>query len=158
MSIQSFKFVLSTINPLIILLLLLCVCNPATKDCNNVSGQEAENVVTSFFNAITNNNRDSLKSLTTDGFLIYDNGAVWDLDSVYYFLAKYPKDTNHYELRDFVVLTDCNSALLRYSNDMTVDTYDSADLHFQWLESAYVIRNHDDKLKLAFLHATMVKE
>ena len=106
------------------------------------------------FRAIESENEDRSKffDVVTDDFLIYEIGQEINKDDFLEFVESFNVVEDDWELSDFKVSLDYNSAHVYFKNKgrFIVDTPDGkALLNYSWLESAYLVRDGDNlKIKL----------
>ena len=114
------------------------------------------------FRAIESENEDRSKfySVVTDDFLIYEIGQEINKDDFLEFVESFNVIEDDWELSDFKVSLDNNSAHVYFKNKgrFVVDTPDGkALLNYSWLESAYMVRDRDD-LKIKFYFSDAVEQ
>jgi hypothetical protein len=137
--------------PIAFLLILALGCTPQPE---KVSEAEAIRVVEGFFEALDVDNDDPglLDRYTTADFLIYEASKKMTKAEFVEFASGSPALETDWELSDFRVSTDYNSAHVSLFNRGTfVVQADSAKLRLtpEWLESAYLIKENDS-LKIKF--------
>jgi hypothetical protein len=137
--------------PIAFLLILALGCTPQPE---KVSEAEAIRVVEGFFEALDVDNDDPglLDRYTTADFLIYEASKKMTKAEFVEFASNSPALETDWELSDFRVSTDYNSAHVSLFNRGTfVVQADSAKLRLtpEWLESAYLIKENDS-LKIKF--------
>lgn len=136
--------------------LLLSACSSASESaCDQLTSEEARQVVVDYFRAISEKDPEGLQRLSTSDYVLYEAGAIWNNDSLITAINSMPQATIVYEFSDIEVETDCNSAFLNYRNHGTLTTPDTT-MHFYWVESALVKRVGEEYL-LDFLHSTVAK-
>jgi len=96
----------------------------------------------------------------TSDFILLENGAVWNNDTISYHLEKgrrkklLSKRENSF---DFIsIKVSENMAWIAYQNYATITREDGSIRKIHWLESATAIRT-DDGWKLQMLHSTRTK-
>jgi hypothetical protein len=137
--------------PIAFLLILALGCTPQPE---KVSEAEAIRVVEGFFEALDVDNDDPglLDRYTTADFMIYEASKKMTKAEFVEFASGSPVLETDWELSDFRVSTDYNSAHVSLFNRGTfVVQADSAKLRLtpEWLESAYLIKENDS-LKIKF--------
>jgi hypothetical protein len=137
--------------PIAFLLILALGCTPQPE---KVSEAEAIRVVEGFFEALDVDNDDPglLDRYTTADFMIYEASKKMTKAEFVEFASGSPALETDWELSDFRVSTDYNSAHVSLFNRGTfVVQADSAKLRLtpEWLESAYLIKENDS-LKIKF--------
>jgi hypothetical protein len=139
-----------------ILLIILFGCTNPSIECTKVDEIMAEEVIIDYFGAISDKKFDDLKILSTQEYVLYEDGAIWNNDSLINLVKSMPQAQIKYELKDFNVKPDCNGAFLSYLNHGIVTLNDTTQIDYHWIESAYV-KKVDGTLKLDFLHSTVAK-
>ena len=114
------------------------------------------------FRAIESENEDRSKffDVVTDDFLIYEIGQEINKDDFLEFVESFNVVEDDWELSDFKVSLDYNSAHVYFKNKgrFIVDTPDGkALLNYSWLESAYLVRDGDN-LKIKFYFSDAVEQ
>jgi hypothetical protein len=137
--------------PIAFLLILALGCTPQPE---KVSEAEAIRVVEGFFEALDVDNDDPglLDRYTTADFMIYEASKKMTKAEFVEFASGSPALETDWELSDFRVSTDYNSAHVSLFNRGTfVVEADSLKLrlNLQWLESAYLVKENDS-LKIKF--------
>lgn len=139
----------------ILILLISCVACTSEKTCDQVDPNEAKAVLSNYFTAVENSDFEALVELSTSDFIIYEQGLIWNNDSLINAFQSNPNARYNYALKNFTVKTDCNSALIYYVNDGIISVADSSFTK-SWTESAS-IRRINDTLKVEFIHSTAAK-
>ena len=114
------------------------------------------------FRAIESENEDRSKffDVVTDDFLIYEIGQEINKDDFLEFVESFNVVEDDWELSDFKVGLDYNSAHVYFKNKgrFIVNTPDGKALrNYSWLESAYLVRDGDD-LKIKFYFSDAVEQ
>ena len=115
-----------------------------------------------FFETLSVDNPDKTKlyDLVTDDYYIFENERRYTMDEFIEFVNSFDMIESEWDLRDFVIDTDSESAHATLTNigRFLVKT-DSGNIvmNFEWLESAYLIKENDD-LKFKFYFSDAVKE
>lgn len=121
-----------------------------------VNSEEAIQLVTDYFRALENKDFERAKELSTSDYVLYENGAVWNNDSLIKVMQKMSPHTIEYTFNDMIVVPDYNGAFIHCKNKCTMAFNDSTTNDYSWIESAYV-KKEDDQLKLRFLHSSVAK-
>ncbi len=111
---------------------------------------------------------DKIPDYLTDDFLLFENGEIWNTDSIRIYTEQLKKQFNNEENKmnsfkrtnSFKFIkseSDAQSGTIYYENfaDFTMNGTSIAKMH--WLESA-VFRKTKDGWKISFLHSSPVKE
>ena len=145
---------------LLILLLLLTSC--VSSNQNDITEEEVKNKLYEFFDvlSIDNPDKNKLYDLVTDDYFIFENQKKYSMEEFIDFLNTFKIIENNWELSDFEIDIDKNSAhvSLRNIGKFLVET-DSGNviMDFNWLESAYLVRE-EGELKFDFYFSDAVKE
>ena len=145
---------------LLILLLLLTSC--VSSNQNDITEEEVVNKLYEFFDvlSIDNPDKNKLYDLVTDDYFIFENQKKYSMEEFVTFVNSFKIIENNWELSDFEIDIDKNSAhvSLRNIGRFLVET-DSGNviMDFDWLESAYLVRE-EGELKFDFYFSDAVKE
>lgn len=103
--------------------------------------------------------KENLSKIVTSDFHIFEVGNDFDIDSFDSFINEASEVFNEtsWELSDFVVSIDNNSAHVSYLNKGLFKTKQNELVHSEWLESVYMVLD-DGELKLKFLQSDLVNE
>ena len=144
----------------LILLLLLTSC--VSSNQNDITEEEVKNKLYEFFDvlSIDNPDKNKLYDLVTDDYFIFENQKKYSMEEFIAFVNTFKIIENNWELSDFEIDIDKNSAhvSLRNIGKFLVET-DSGNviMDFDWLESAYLVRE-EGELKFDFYFSDAVKE
>ncbi len=144
----------------LILLLLLTSC--VSSNQNDITEEEVVNKLYEFFDvlSIDNPDKNKLYDLVTDDYFIFENQKKYSMEEFIAFVNTFKIIENNWELSDFEIDIDKNSAhvSLRNIGKFLVET-DSGNviMDFDWLESAYLVRE-EGELKFDFYFSDAVKE
>ena len=145
---------------LLILLLLLTSC--VSSNQSDITEEEVKNKLYEFFDvlSIDNPDKNKLYDLVTDDYFIFENQKKYSMEEFIAFVNTFKIIENNWELSDFEIDIDKNSAhvSLRNIGKFLVET-DSGNviMDFDWLESAYLVRE-EGELKFDFYFSDAVKE
>lgn len=132
------------------------------KDENIITDDQVKAKFYQFFETLSVDNPDKTKlyDLVTDDYYIFENERNYTMDEFIEFVNSFDMIESEWDLRDFVIDTDSESAHATLTNigRFLVKT-DSGNIvmNFEWLESAYLIKENDD-LKFKFYFSDAVKE
>ena len=132
------------------------------KDENIITDDQVKAKFYQFFETLSVDNPDKTKlyDLVTDDYYIFENERNYTMDEFIEFVNSFDMIESEWDLRDFVIDTDSESAHATLTNigRFLVKT-DSGNIvmNFEWLESAYLIKQNDD-LKFKFYFSDAVKE
>lgn len=126
-------------------------CTPQQE---KISESDVIKTVEGFFEAldVENNNPDLLDEYVTQDFILYEVGRKMNKEEFIELVSGFPITESGWELSDFRISTDINSAHISLFNtgNFVLQT-DSAKMQqkYKWLESAYMVKE-EDKLKIKF--------
>tara|TARA_X000001036_G_scaffold165963_1_gene157366 strand:- start:116 stop:580 length:465 start_codon:yes stop_codon:yes gene_type:complete len=132
------------------------------KNENIITDDQVKAKFYEFFEKLSVDNPDKTKlyDLVTDDYYIFENERRYTMDEFIEFVNSFDMIESEWDLRDFVIDTDSESAHATLTNigRFLVKT-DSGNIvmNFEWLESAYLIKQNDD-LKFKFYFSDAVKE
>ena len=134
--------------------LFILIAIGCTPQQEKISESDVIKTVEGFFEAldVENNNPDLLDNYVTQDFVLYEVGRKMNKDEFVEFVSGFPLIESDWELSDFRISTDFNSAHISLFNTGNfVLLTDSAKMQqkYEWLESAYIVRE-EDKLKIKF--------
>lgn len=142
---------------LLFLLLLAPTLLPACRSNTPPDDPEIlKKLVTSYFEGIETKDFEKLKALTTDDFVLYEDGLVWNNDSAFKNIRRHIPFTVKYKLDNFKIFVDSRSADMTYSNHADFVFHDTDRLSLDWIESA-TFRKMPAGWKMNFLHLTVTK-
>jgi hypothetical protein len=141
-TIQQFIFVLN-----VVLILSGCQKNKSTDD-----PEKLKNVLLAYFDGIKNKDFKKMKESTTNDFVIYEMGSVWNNDSVFKQMKAFPYRVE-YTMDSFNINVDQTSAHMTYFNHGAFVFDDTVKRDFDWIESA-AFRKNEQGWKMYFLHIT----
>lgn len=133
------------------LILIALGCAPRQE---MISESDVINTVEGFFEAldVENNNPDLMDNYVTRDFMLYEAGIKMNKEEFMEFVSGLPIIESDWELSDFRISTDNNSAHISLFNtgNFVLQT-DSTKIRtkYEWLESAYMVKV-EDKLKIKF--------
>ncbi len=113
-------------------------------------------VLTGYFDAIKARDFQKMKDLSTEDFVLFEDGMVFNNDSLINLISTMPNAVVDYKFENFIINVDQNTGNMRYYNQG--DFKITATLHLtpRWLESA-TFKKIDNDWKLEFLHSTVRK-
>ncbi len=135
---------------------VVAACGSPHEPCQKIADASAKKLITDYFEAISSNNFEELKNLSTPDYVLFEDGLIWNNDSLINAIQAMPEAVIDYQLVDFTFEADCNGTLIRYVNHGRLTLNDTARFDVKWLESAYV-KQVEGTPKLAFLHSSPIK-
>ena len=138
---------------LIITGLLFCTCKQIAKSDDQ---EKLKAILIGYFDGIKMKDYQKMKDLTTSDFVLFEDGRVFNNDSLIVGLSKNPDFKVDYKFDEFVISIEKNIANMRYLNygDFTIN--DTLHMPVTFLESAS-FRKVDNAWKMEFLHSTVKK-
>ncbi len=95
--------------------------------------------------------------MTTPNFVLFEDGKVWNNDSLVTNLNKYYKTLDAtFTFDNFDINVDNTSGNMRYFNHCDCIINDTSKMSFNWIESASFVKI-DGKWKMSFLHSSIRK-
>lgn len=119
---------------------------------NNASTDDPEllkKVLTGYFEGIESKNFEKMKALTTDDFVLYEDGLVWNNDSGFQNIRNHLPFTVKYTFSNFKINVDQRSGDMTYFNHADFVFDDTVKRSFNWVESA-TFRKTSDGWKMNF--------
>lgn len=113
--------------------------------------EKLKGVLLSYFDGIKDKDFKKMTDATTDDFVLYEMGRVWNNDSVFKEMKKFPY-TVIYKFDNFKITVDQQSGHMTYFNHGDF-AFDSTRQSFDWIESA-AFRKTNEGWKMYFLHIT----
>lgn len=139
-----------------ILLFIFASCQ-TKKDNVSISESDEDKVeetLKSFFNHISNYNYEGIRAVTSDDFILIENGPIWNTEKFISFIKQFEADaTFSYEFSDMQTTVAGSTAWMVYKNNGTMDR-GNQQRHFDWTESA-VFTKESDQWEIKLLHSTM---
>lgn len=111
------------------------------------------NVLRSYFEGIEQKDTAQLKALTTDDFILFEDGEIWNNDSAIHNIRKHLPFTVKYRLTNIRTHVDGLSADIVFTNHADFLFKDTTKRSFDRLESA-TLRKTEEGWKLNLLHLT----
>jgi hypothetical protein len=141
---------------IVFFLFILFGCTNNSNQCNRIDNEKAKEVIVEYFKAISAKNFKGLENLSTPEYVLYEDGVVWNNDSLIALIKSMPQAKIEYEFKDFNFEPDCNGAFINYLNHGILTLNDTTQIDYNWIESAYV-KKVNGELKLDFLHSSVAK-
>ena len=112
-------------------------------------------VLTEFFNSINTHDLEKFRSTTTDDFILYENGRLWNIDSACMNIKRNLPFSVTYQMSNFKFFVDSESGDVTYTNHGKF-SFPKGNADFDWVESA-TFRKISGVWKINFLGATIRK-
>jgi hypothetical protein len=117
------------------------------------SPEQLKKVLTGYFTGIENKDTAIMRAVTTDDFILYENGSVWNNDSAFMNIKRHLPFTVKYKMHKFKIYVDQMSGDMTYINHADF-VFDTTKVSLDWIESA-TFRKVGGKWKMNFLQATI---
>ncbi len=147
-----FKFLIMTARLFlsVTILVLISACNqkPVLD-----SPEEVKKVLIDYFEGIENNDYQKMIEVTTDNFLLFENGLVWNNDSIINFIKSQPNMKVDFSFDGFIINMGNSIANMSYLNHGSFVINDTINQDMYWIESASFTKK-DKVWKMDFLHST----
>jgi len=117
-----------------------------------------QNTVIKMFDALSNRDSVNLKSYCTADVLLFENGMVWNLDTLIMQGIKLNQATDFKRINiiDFINTTvNKNVAWTTYNNQAEI-TKDGKHGYVKWMETVVLVREKNG-WKIKVLHSTLIK-
>jgi len=115
--------------------------------------EKLKKLVMNYFKGIENKDFELLKMLTTDDFVLFEDGSVWNNDSAFANIRRHIPFTVKYKLENFKIFVDNMSGDMTYFNHADFVFKDGGKESLDWIESA-TFRKTAKGWKMNFLHLT----
>jgi len=135
-----------------LLLLFLTAARPyqQTDDATKIKA-----VLDNFFDSINTHDIGQFKSTTTDDFILYEDGRLWNIDSAVMNIKRNLPFSVKYQMSNLKFFVDTKSADVTYTNHGDF-TFAQGSASIDWIESA-TFRKVNGEWKINFLSATVRK-
>jgi lysophospholipase L1-like esterase len=110
-------------------------------------------VLRGYFEGIEQKDTLKMRSVTTEDFILYEGGSVWNNDSAFKNIRRNMPFTVKYHLDQFKVYVDDHSGYMTYFNHADFVFRDSVRESIDWIESATFLKTAGG-WKMNFLEAT----
>ena len=137
-------------------LLVLGFMNSCQQDATIDEPERLQVVLTDYFDGIKNKDFQKMKDLTTADFVLYEDGKVFNNDSLINVLNGFGNFKGEFKLDFRKTNVDNTTGNIQYFNTGQFTFNDTTQVTYDWLESA-AFRKIDDEWKLEFLHSTVRK-
>lgn len=138
---------------LIVLTGLMISCQ---QDKPTDSPDELKQVLFDYFDGMKNKDFDKMKEVTTNDFTLYEDGKVWNNDSLISFINTFPEFTVVFTFDKFKINVDNSSGNMHYLNHADFVLNDTIKMEYTWIESATFLKD-ENGWKMNFLHSTVRK-
>lgn len=117
--------------------------------------EQLKTVLNNFFNGIETKDFGKLRMATTNDFMLYEDGRIWNIDSAFMNIKRNMPFTVKYEMKNIKVNVDSQSGDVTYTNHADF-VFTNGKLSLDWIESA-TFRKINGVWKINFLQATIRK-
>lgn len=115
-----------------------------------------QSVLVEYFEGIEAKDFKKMQGLTTDDFKIYEDGVIYNNDSIFNIIKGFQNFTVAYTFDNLQINVDHHSGNIHYFNHADFVFNDTSEVEMDWLESA-TFKKIDGKWKMDFLHSTARK-
>ena len=112
--------------------------------------------MTEFFDGINTQDINKLNSVTTNDFVLFEDGKIWTNDSLVTIKNKFKSFKGDWKFDNMKLNIDESSGDVTYYNHGEFVFNDTIKMKFDWLESA-TFKKVDGKWRMKFLHSTIKK-
>lgn len=139
-----------------IVLLIIGALTSCQKNRQTDDPEILKQILAEYFDGIKNLDKNKLDSLTTSDFILFEDGRVWNNDSLINFGKQFKSFTGEWKLYNMKIHIDQTSGDIVYDDHGELLINDTLKLTFDWLESA-TFRKINGNWKINFLHSTVKK-
>ncbi len=137
----------------VIMLALISACNQKpTAD----SPEAVKKILTGYFEGIKNTDYEKMTQITTDDFVLFENGLVWNNDSIINFIKAQKNMKVEFTFDNIKINMGNFIANMSYHNHGSFIINDTIKQDIIWIESAAFVKK-DNVWKMNFLHSTVKK-
>ena len=137
------------------LIVLLGFLNGCKQNTAADDPEQLKQVLYEYFDGLKERNLNKLNNVTTNDFRLFEDGRVWNNDSLINALNKFSIFEADMKFDNFKINIDNNSGSMSYFNHC-ICTFNNEKGNYVWIESA-TFRKIDAKWKMSFLHSTAKK-
>jgi hypothetical protein len=134
---------------LILLIGYLCSCHQSIDNEDSV-----KQALNSYFDGIKNKDIQKMNDVTTKDFILFEDGKVWNNDSLFNRITTLPKFTANYRLEFVKINAEEKIAHIIYFNEADFIMSDTLKMTKNWIESA-AFKKLDGQWKMYFLHSSV---
>ena len=113
-------------------------------------------ILISYFDGIKDTDLDKMNAVTTSDFVLFEDGKVWNNDSLFNFLNSMSPYVAVFTFDNFKINIDTENGNMYYFNHMDFTLNDTTELKYDWIESAS-FKKIEGEWKMNFLHSTVKK-
>ena len=133
----------------VLVLLIGCEQNQSTDD-----PEMLKKILIEYFDGIKAKDLNKMNAVTTENFVLFEDGSVWTNDSLITNVNKYYKSFKpDYSFDNFEIDVDSRIGNMRYFNHCDCIINDTIKMSLDWIESATFVKV-DGKWKMNFLHSS----
>lgn len=120
------------------------------------SPEKLKQVLFDYFDGIKNMDIDKMNEATTNDFTLYEDGKIWNNDSLISAIKTIPSYKIDYKFDNFNIQIDNSIGYMYYLNHADIVKNDTIKMVADWLECATFIKT-ENIWKINFLHSTVRK-
>lgn len=138
----------------IMLLTMLFSCR---SDPENTTGKDKlKSLLVSYYDALAKKDTAGMRSLTATGFVLYDEGVIYNNESAAKFVEQLPAFTATFRFDSLNTHIDERNASAYYLREAVFTIQDSTYAPIKFLESATFKKEHGE-WKIRFIHSSLRK-
>jgi lysophospholipase L1-like esterase len=134
-------------------IVLICIGVMACAGARAQDSVTLRKLVTAYFDGVAAKSFVALDSVVTRDFLIYEDGKVWNNDSVFHNIQYHQPFAVNFTLTNFRIFTDTRSGEVRYHSQADFVVADSIKFTVSFLETA-LCRKTAAGWKISLIHVT----
>ena len=138
---------------LLALVVLLFSCQEEKKPDNP---EQLKQVLTSYFDGVVAKDIAKMNAVTTDDFVLYEDGLVWNNDSLLNLVNSMPPFEASFKFDYIKINIDQEIGNISYFNHADMILNDTTEVKYDWIESA-TFQKIEGEWKMNFLHSTVKK-
>src|SRR5688500_7395778 len=140
----------------ILLLFALSILIISCKQNREEDSESVKQVIEAYFDGIKTRDAKKMKAVTTSDFLLYEDGRVFNNDSLINFMNSFSSLSGEFTLDSMKINVGDNIANMVYFNRGDLVFNDTIRGTYNWLESA-TFKKVNGVWKMDFLHSTVRK-
>jgi lysophospholipase L1-like esterase len=118
------------------LFLVLALAAGRRSDAAGGDAETMQQLIITYFNAVASKDFVKMAAQCTEGVVIYEDGKIWNHDSVYFNIQRHQPFTVKFTLTNFNIFADTRSGDGSYHSQADFVFHDSVRLTLQFIETA----------------------
>ena len=107
------------------------------------SPEVLKQVLFDYFDGIKNNDFDKMKAVTTTDFTLFEDGKIWNNDSIIGFIKMFPDSKIDYTFDNFNINIDQSNGNMHYVNHGDFVMNDTIHMNLNWRDMLGVIQSYE---------------